>query len=255
MVTAEVWQDSPVDTSELIRPETRRQRSIVSYVRRSPRMTASQRVWLDTHGPQWVIEVAHGDLSTSVAPQPPLDLTQVFGRSAPVTIEIGSGHGETLSAAGTAHPERDFLGFEVFEASLAATLGKIAAHGLTNLRLVNADAVSGLTYLIPDQTIGEIWVFFPDPWQKKRHFKRRLVSPSFADLVAAKLVPGGLIRLATDWASYAETISQVFGTDDRFMLTSTERFSTRPLTKFEQRGLAAGRVIHDAAYRLVPRQA
>ncbi len=170
--------------------------------------------------------------------------------SAPLTVEIGTGHGETLTRAGAACPERDFLGFEVFEASLAATLGKIAAAGLTNLRLVNADAVTGLTHLIPDRAVAEVWVFFPDPWPKKRHVKRRLVNPGFLDLIAAKLVPGGLIRLATDWPSYAETIREVFGADARFEPAGAERFGLRPLTKFEQRGLAAGRDIHDFAYRL-----
>jgi len=242
-----MWKDSCVDESENM---NRPHRSIVSYVRRSPRMTPSQRVWMDTYAPRWVIEVAHGDLATSVAPQPCLDLAAVFGRTARLVVEIGSGHGETLVAGATAHPDRDFLGFEVFEASIAATLGKIAARGLENVRLVCADAVSGLIHLIPDHTIDEMWIFFPDPWQKKRHNKRRLISPDFADLAARKLVRGGMLRLATDWQSYADHMSEVLGGDRRFELISTERFATRPVTKFESRGIAAGRVIHDFAYRV-----
>jgi len=211
-------------------------------------MTESQRTWLATYAARWVIDVVPHDLATSVAPQPRLDLAQIFGRTAPLIVEIGSGHGETLTTAAAARPDMDFLGFEVFEASVAATLGKIAAAGEENVRLIAADAIGGLTHLIDDHSIAEIWVFFPDPWQKKRHHKRRLVSPAFADLAQRKLAPGGVLRLATDWDSYAEAMTEVLGGDPRFTLTSTERFSTRPVTKFESRGILAGRTIHDVAY-------
>jgi len=225
-------------------------RSVVSYVRRSPRMTQSQKAWLGAYRDRWVIEVTRGDLATSVGPQPFLDLAAVFGRRAPLIIEVGSGHGETLVAAAQERPGLDFLGFEVFEASIAATLGKIAAAGLDNVRLVAADAVSGLTHLVPDHTVAELWVFFPDPWPKQRHHKRRLVSPAFADLAARKLVPGGIARLATDWEAYAQVIDQVFGHDDCFELIGRARFSGRPVTKFELRGKTAGRPIHDVAYKI-----
>jgi len=245
---ARIWHNPCVDERET--EETRPRRSIVSYVRRSPRMTPSQRVWMDAYASRWVVDVPHGDLATSVAPGPPLDLDQIFGRQAPLIVEIGSGHGETLAAAATLHPDTNFLGFEVFEASIAATLGKLAAGGIDNVRLVAADAVSGLTWLIPDHSLAEIWVFFPDPWQKKRHHKRRLVSPGFADLAVRKLVSQGILRVATDWESYAETMTDVLGGDPRFELIGTDRFETRPVTKFESRGIAAGRRIHDAAYRV-----
>ena len=205
---------------------------------------------MDTYSSRWVIEVDHGDLATSVAPQPYFDLAAIFGRSAPLVVEIGSGHGETLIAAASTHPEVNFVGFEVFEASIAATLGKIAANGLDNVRLVCADAVSGLAHLIPNHSINELWVFFPDPWQKKRHHKRRLISPDFTDLAGDKLVRGGILRLATDWESYADHMTEVLGGDERFELVSTERFATRPVTKFESRGLEAGRMIHDFTYRV-----
>ena len=243
-----IWKDSCVDERENL--ERRPHRSIVSYVRRSPRMTPSQRAWMDSYAPRWVIEVDHGDLATSVAPQPFLDCEAIYGRSAPLIVEIGSGHGDTLLAGATRHPELNFLGFEVFEASIAATLGKLAANGVENVRLVCADAVSGLSHLVPDHSISEIWVFFPDPWQKKRHHKRRLISPDFADLAHAKLVPSGILRMATDWESYAEHMSDVLGGDGRFELIGTDRFATRPVTKFESRGLEAGREIHDFAYRV-----
>jgi len=213
-------------------------------------MTASQRSWLDEHRDRWVLEVAPGDLATSVGEQPPLDLSAVFSRPAPLVVEIGCGHGETLLAAATAHPETNFLGFEVFEASIASTLGKLASNGIENVRLVCADAVSGLSHLLPDASVTEVWVFFPDPWHKTRHHKRRLVSPSFLDLIATKLVPGGILRLATDWESYAQAMAEALDADPRFAVSSTDRFATRPVTKFESRGIAAGRTIVDLAYRL-----
>jgi tRNA (guanine-N7-)-methyltransferase len=212
-------------------------------------MTPSQRGWLDQYAARWVIPVAAADhLATAVAPQPALDLQQVFGRTAPLVVEVGSGHGDTLAAAATARPDRDFLGFEVFEASLASTLGKVAAAGSTNVRLVAADAVTGLTHLLKDESVTELWVFFPDPWPKTRHHKRRLVTPAFAGLAARKLRPGGLIRLATDWSAYARAMAETFDADDRFDCGGTARFAGRPVTKFEARGLAAGRTIHDLAY-------
>ena len=239
-----VWEDSAVN-----RPDTQgSHRSIVSYVRRSPRMTVPQRSWMETYSHLWVLDVVPGELATSVGPQPFLNHEEIFGRSAPLIVEIGSGHGETLAATAAQHLETNFLGFEVFEASIASTLGKLSAGGQTNVRLVIADAVSGMTHLLDDHSISEIWVFFPDPWQKKRHHKRRLVSATFADLVALKLVPGGILRLATDWESYAKTMAEILDNDPRFELVSTERFAERPLTKFESRGIAAGRLIQDFAY-------
>ena len=228
-------------------------RSVVSYVRRSPRMTPSQRVSLDTHRPQWVIEVECGDLATAVAAQPPLDLESVFGRVAPLIVEIGCGHGDALVAGAVASPEINFLGFEVFDASIGATLGKIAASGVVNVRLIAADAIGGLTHLLAEHSVGELWVFFPDPWQKKRHHKRRLVNPGFADLACRVLAPGGVLRLATDWPSYAEAMTEVFDPDPRFELVSTDRFDRRPLTKFESRGINAGRSVHDFTYTVRPR--
>ena len=227
-------------------------RSVVSYVRRSPRMTPSQRVSLDAHSSRWVIEVERGEMATAVAPQAPLDLVSAFGRRAPLIVEIGCGHGDALAAGAAAHPQTDFLGFEVFDASIGATLGKIAASGVENVRLVAADAVGGLTHLLAECSVVELWVFFPDPWPKKRHHKRRLVNDAFADLAHRVLAPGGVLRLATDWQSYAEAMAAVFDNDPRFELTSAERFDQRPLTKFETRGINAGRAVQDFAYTVRP---
>jgi len=216
-------------------------------------MTASQRTWLDQYAAAWTVPFLSADRASQARPQPPLDLPSIFGRSAPVVVEVGSGHGETLAAAAATQPDRDFLGFEVFDAGVGATLGLIAAQGLTNVRLIRCDAVTGLTHLVTADSIAELWVFFPDPWPKKRHRKRRLVNPAFVQLVDEHLTAGGRLRLATDWDDYAEAMAAVMATAPDFRLTSTERFGTRPLTRFEQRGLAAGRVIRDFTYtKLAP---
>ena len=238
-----------VSQEHLNRPD----RSIVSFTRRSPRMTASQRAWLDQYAARWLIPFQTGDRTSQVGPQAPLDLAAVFGRVAPLTVEVGCGHGETLVAAAADHPGRDFLGFEVFEAGVGASLGKIAAHGVSNVRLIMGDAVSGLTYLLPPASIDQLWVFFPDPWPKKRHHKRRLIADSFVALACDRLVPGGQLRLATDWDDYAASIAAAVTRNAHLRLTSTERFATRPLTRFETRGLAAGRTIHDFRYdKVIP---
>ena len=211
-------------------------------------MTDSQRAWLDRYADRWVIPVDHGDQASQIAPQPPLDLAAIFGRSGDLVVEVGSGHGETLVAAALARPDCDFLGFEVFEAAIGATLGKIADHGLTNVRLVMGDAVPGLAYLLPPGSIDELWVFFPDPWPKKRHHKRRLVTAGFVELAGERLKPGGRLRLATDWDDYADAMTTVMAQAPGLRLASTDRFATRPITRFERRGLASGRTIHDFQY-------
>ena len=233
-----------------VSPESSNQpdRTVVSFVRRSPRMTASQRTWLGQYADRWLVPFIPASRANLASPQPPLDLPAIFGRPAPLVVEIGSGHGETLVAAALAQPERDFLGFEVFDAGLGATLGQLAAQDLTNVRLIRGEAVTGLTHLLPPGSITELWVFFPDPWPKKRHHKRRLINPTFTRLASDRLVPGGRLRLATDWDDYADTIAAVMAVVQDFHLTSTERFVTRPLTRFEKRGLTAGRTIHDFSY-------
>ena len=225
-------------------------RSVVSFVRRSTRMTASQASSMSAYASTWVIPVAIGDLATMVAPQPMLDLTAVFGRRGEVIVEVGSGHGDALVGAALARPECDFLGFEVFEPAIASTLGKIASAKVTNVRLISADAVTGLTHLIGDHALSEVWVFFPDPWPKKRHHKRRLIGADFLDLVAGKLSRRGWLRLATDDDSYAVVIAETLAERDDFAVVSTERFPGRALTKYEARGIAHNRKIHDFSCQL-----
>ena len=224
-------------------------REVVSFVRRSARMNPSQqRAWA-AHGAAYVVEVERRERSTSVADQPGLDLLGLFGRVAPLIVEIGCGTGHALAAAAQDRPEADHLAFEVFAPAVASTVGRLAAANVRNVRVVMADGVEGLTRLLPADSVTEIRVWFPDPWHKARHSKRRLVSRDFADLAAARLTPGGLLLLATDWDDYATRMHEVLDHHPAFESLSRDRYPGRPLTKYEARGLAAGRTIHDLAYR------
>jgi tRNA (guanine-N7-)-methyltransferase len=231
--------------------EARPHRDIVSFVRRSARMNPSQqRAWQD-HRDAYLVEVDRGLMSTSVAPQDPLDWSAVFARTAPLIVEIGAGNGDSLVATARAHPNTDIIGFEVFEPSIASTVGKLAAQGLTNARVVLGDGVQGLRWLVQPAALDAVHAFFPDPWHKSRHHKRRLLSPDTCALVAERLRPGGLFRVATDWEDYALAMHEVL---DGSALTNTcddwaPRFDERPMTKYEARGVAAGRTVYDLCYR------
>ncbi len=211
---------------------------------------SQQRAWA-AHRGSYVIDVARDVRSTSVAEQSRLDLTAVYGREAPLIVEIGSGTGHALAAAAATRPDANHLAFEVFEPAVASTVGRLAAHGLTNVRVVLADGVEGLTHLLAPRAATEVRIWFPDPWHKARHAKRRLVSAEFASLVASRLQPGGVLRLATDWADYAEHARAILDHHEGFTsLNPVARFDERPLTKYEARGVAAGRTIVDLAYRV-----
>lgn len=228
-------------------------RDVVSFVRRGPRMNSSQRHAWDEFRDRYMLAVPRGELATSVAEDAgPLDVASIFGRSAPLTVEIGSGNGDSPVALAQSYPERDVLAFEVYEPALASTLGKIARSGVDNVRLIEADGQQGLARLLAPQSVSELRTFFPDPWHKKRHHKRRLVSARFADVVAARLVPGGAWRLATDWEDYALWMRAVLDAHPNFDNAFPEwapRDPDRPLTRFEQRGIDAGRRIFDLVYR------
>ena len=177
---------------------------------------------------------------------PPTDLLhphQVFGRLAPLVVEIGSGMGEATAAMAAAHPEIDIVAVEVHRAGVAALLQRLDQAHLTNVRVVEGDAVTLLSDVLALSSLSEVRVFFPDPWPKARHAKRRLLSPTFARLVAGRLVSGGRLHVATDWPAYAEQAVEVMAPvlDTR----RVERPAARPVTRFEQRGLAAGRASYD----------
>lgn len=230
-------------------------REVVSFVRRSTRMRPQHlRAWerLSQH---YVLDVPRRSSSTSIAPGPPLDPAVVFGRAAPLVVEIGSGTGESLVAMAANRPGDNVLAFEVYLPGIARTVARLHEEGIENVRLVQADVVDGLTHLVGPDSIDELWTFFPDPWPKARHHKRRLVGRSFADLATDRLRPGGLWRLATDWQDYAEQLRTVLDAQPRLANAGdlaggwSRRFADRPITRFEQRGLDAGRVVRDLTYR------
>jgi tRNA (guanine-N7-)-methyltransferase len=174
----------------------------------------------------------------------PLDAPAVFGRRAPLVLEIGSGTGDATAAMAAADPSRDLLAVEVHTPGVAALLARVEQEGLRNVRVLEADGLHVLTAVVASGSLDEVRVFFPDPWPKARHAKRRLVSPAVAALVADRLRPGGRLHVATDWPSYAEHVLAVLAASPDLELVSRER-GARPLTHFESRGLAEGRPAHD----------
>jgi tRNA (guanine-N7-)-methyltransferase len=177
-----------------------------------------------------------------------MDRRQVFGRDAPLVLEIGSGMGETTAEIAQAHPEADFIAAEVHGPGVGSLLNRIAAAALPNLRIVRHDAAQVLQHMIADGSLAAIHLFFPDPWPKKRHHKRRLVQPPFVSLMAEKLSAGGIAHLATDWPDYADQMAAVFLENPLF--EKAERgFVERPSTKFEARGRRLGHPIRDLYFR------
>lgn len=235
-------------------PRQRVRREVTSFVRRSPRMRPGPRRAWERSRSAYVLEVPHRTTSTTIAPGHRLDPVAVFGRRAPLVVEIGPGTGESLVPMAASRPEADVLAFEVYLPGAARIVGRLQDQGLTNVRLVLADAVAGLTQLLGPGSVAEVWAFFPDPWPKARHHKRRLIDPAFADLVASRLAPGGTLRLATDWEPYAARMRAVLDAHPELVSLGgrdgwAERCPDRPVTRFEQRGLDAGRTIRDLLYR------
>lgn len=246
------------ETAPEAAPETPRFRDRpVSFVRRSGRMSeAQERAWSDL-APHYVIPVERDAAATSILPGSAIDPAVVWGRTAPLVIEVGSGQGHAVVAAAASRPEADFLAVEVFKAGLARTMLDADRAGITNLRLVEANAPEVLQHLLPAASASELWIFFPDPWHKKKHTKRRLVTPEFAPIAAAALRGEGMLRLATDWEDYARQMRDVLDAAPEFERAFpgewADRFEGRVLTAFERKGARAGRHIRDLAYRRVGR--
>lgn len=218
----------------------RRRRTIRSFVRRAGRLTTSQQRALDELWPQYGIEFT---------PQL-LELETILERTAPVVLEIGFGNGESLVQLASDDPSTDFLGIEVHDPGVGHCLLAAREAGITNLRLISHDAIEVLESQIPFASLSRINLYFPDPWPKKRHHKRRIVQAGFLDLCADRLESGGSLHIATDWANYAEYIDEVLGDYSRFACTERrehggERPLARPATKFERRGLRHGHRIWD----------
>jgi tRNA (guanine-N7-)-methyltransferase len=181
----------------------------------------------------------------------PLDLEHAFGRSNPKVLEIGFGMGETTAAIAAARPEHDFLAVEVHAPGIAGLLRLVDRQGLTNVRVVRHDAVEVVQRMIALGALAAVHVFFPDPWPKKRHHKRRLLQPAFVHALAERLAPGGYLHAATDWQDYATEILATFHAEPLLLNFSREfapRPAYRPLTKFERRGLARGHGVWDVIF-------
>jgi len=220
--------------------EPKKSRAIRSFVRRAGRMTASQQRALDGLRPEFGLDYSEA----------PLDFVQLFGRSAPIVLEIGFGNGESLVTAAAARPDLNFLGIEVHEPGVGHCLIRIRQANVGNLRLVAHDALEVLEHQVPPTSLSRINLLFPDPWPKKRHHKRRIVQAPFLDLAARALEPGGSLYIATDWRNYAEHIDEIMAARSDFDLAERrEHGGDSPLdrasTKFEARGLKRGHRIWD----------
>jgi len=208
-------------------------RPIRSFVLRQGRTTPAQSRALEELLPRYGIAFSDQKISSA--------------RNAPLVIEIGSGMGETTAEIASQHPEADFVAIEVHGPGIGALLNKINAMELKNLRVVRHDAVEVLERMVADGSLAALHLFFPDPWPKKRHHKRRLVQPGFVSLVARKLRGGGIVHAATDWADYAEQIAAVFSANASFA-KSEGGYASRPTTKFEKRGRRLGNPVRDLVF-------
>ena len=222
-------------------------RPIRSFVMRGGRIGPGQQRALAELGPRFVLPYQ---------PQP-LDLVQAFGRRAPCVLEIGFGMGDATARIAAAHPHTDYLGVEVHVPGVGALLKRIGEQGLANLRIVQHDAVEVLRDMVEPGTLAAVHVYFPDPWHKLRHHKRRLIQPPMVALLASRLAPGGLLHCATDWEPYAQQMLEVLQAEPLLRPASAHppgadgfapRPPWRPPTKFEQRGLRLGHPVRDLLF-------
>ena len=222
--------------SETLRP-------IRSYVLRQGRVSNAQQRAYDALLPRFGIPFAHEE---------PVDLDRAFGRSAPRILEIGFGMGETTAQIAALNPGNDYLGIEVHTPGVGGLLKLLDERALTNVRVIQHDAVEVLTHLIAPSSLDAAHIFFPDPWPKKRHHKRRLIQPPFVALLAQRLKPGAYVHAATDWENYAEQMLAVLSAEPLLVNTASayaDRPDSRPLTKFETRGLKLGHRVWDIVFR------
>ena len=242
-----------------------------SFTRRSRELPVNlARTW-EAHAGRYVIEPRRGVGYTTVADDFHLDAEELFGRQAPLTLEIGSGTGEQIVAAAAANPDRDYLALEVWVPGIAKLISKAVDAGVDNIRVLEADVAQALPIMLGDACLDEVWTFFPDPWRKARHRKRRLVSGEFALQVARVLRDGGVWRLATDWDDYAWQMRDVIEGCPLFENPYVgqrpdpedpeaerggfaPRYEGRVVTHFETRGIDAGRRVHDIVGVRLPRE-
>ena len=236
--------DSVNEAEQTVDPSKRRE--IKSFVLRQGRMTAGQQRGMDECWGKWGLELKNGAL----------DMATVFGREAPVVLEIGYGMGLSLVAMAGAETDKNFIGVEVHRPGVGSLLNEANTAGLTNVRTFNDDAVEVLKQCIPDGSLSRVQIYFPDPWHKKRHNKRRLVQPKFIELLRPKLKIGGVIHLATDWENYAEQMMEVMSDAEGFKNREapqeySPRPEFRPLTKFEKRGQKLGHGVWDLLFERI----
>ena len=217
-------------------------RPVRSYVLRQGRMSEAQRRAYEAGLSHWGIAYAPALL----------DFTQSFARNAPTILEIGFGMGRTTAEIAAAHPQNNYLGVEVHTPGVGSLLKEIQVRGLGNVRIIQHDAVEVLNHMLADGTLAGIHVYFPDPWPKKRHHKRRLIQPELVALLARKLAPGGYLHCATDWEDYAVQMLEVLS-NEPLLKNSAEGYAPRPawrpITKFEQRGLKLGHGVWDVLFQ------
>jgi tRNA (guanine-N7-)-methyltransferase len=220
-------------------------RRIRSFMPRQGRATPSQKNALDTLWDKYGLD-----------PQQPCDFTQIFPQAAPLILEIGFGNGDSLAAMAAANPQLNYLGVEVHRPGVGRLMLLLEEKGLTNVRIYQHDAIEILEQRIPDHSLAGVQLFFPDPWQKRCHHKRRIVKPSFVELLTQKLVTGGYFHAATDWEHYAKDMLKVISANPKLVNASKtqtfcERPDYRPLTKFEQRGIRLGHGVWDLIFKTV----
>jgi tRNA (guanine-N7-)-methyltransferase len=226
-----------------IKPEFK-PKPIRSFVIRAGRMTDGQRSAFDEYWPAYGLSLFDG----------PLDAQSVFGNNHPVALEIGFGMGDSLLAMALAEPEVNFVGIEVHPPGVGRLINTAGKDGIRNLRVYMADAKDVLEDCVADDSLARFQLYFPDPWHKKKHHKRRIVQPEFVALVARKLRPGGLLHMATDWQNYAEQMLEVLAAQPQLENTAAgyaERPEFRPTTKFETRGERLGHGVWDLLFRKI----
>lgn len=223
--------------------ETQQRREIKSFVMRAGRMTQGQQRGLDDGWPKFGLTLEQG----------PLDAPALFGRTAPLTLEIGFGMGQSLLEMALAAPEQDFVGVEVHRPGVGALLNGMLRGDVGNVRVYSCDAMDVLRQCVADNSLDRVLLFFPDPWHKSKHHKRRIVNPVFAELIRQKLKPGGILHMATDWEPYAQHMLEIMQAAPGYTnLSATgnwvERPAERPVTKFERRGERLGHGVWDLKF-------
>ncbi len=224
-------------------PEKTASSRIRSFIRRQGRLTTGQQFALDNHWNTYCLD-----------PKAECDFTALFGRNAPLIVEIGFGNGESLAKMAAANPDTDYIGIEVHKPGVGHLMMLLDQQALSNVRIYCHDAIEILEQKIPDNSLAGVHLFFPDPWPKKKHHKRRIVSLSFVELLAKKLTSEGYFHAATDWQNYAQAMLKVLSAENILTNTSATgdyclRPEYRPLTKFEQRGIRLGHGVWDLIFK------